>query len=1011
MKQILLILAFFIGTISYAEAQTGREVHGTVIDSTKQTLPGSTIKLTSDLNDNITTSVMGDGRFSFTGIKGTKLTLTVTSIGFEGLIKHYTIPAGNQPADVGAITLKAEAHQLGAVTVVGTASPVVIKEDTVQYNIKALNLRANATLEDALKKSTGVDVDASTGAITAQGQAVTKVRINGKDYMGGDVTSLTRNLPADLAENMQIVDDYGDQANLTGIKTGEPQKVLNITIRADKNYGYSLQGTVGDGQDLLPKNQDNVDSSLPKQDNQNRYLGSLNYFKFKGNQQISILGNINNTNLNTFSFGGGGGAGGNFGGGGGGGGRGNAARASGGATSNQNGITTARSIGGNYRDQWGKSVSVYGSYSFADNDTYTTSNIIQENNTQGRDAQGNPQKITNNTNQSSVQNDNNINHRFTFNMEYKPDTVNYLKVTPSFSYAKSLTTSNEQVSQISSIATRNISYNSSTYANSSSPNAGITALYNHRFNGHGRNLSINLTGSTSKNDQAQNPVYIYTLGSTGIPTNQLIDVNSRTNATGATVSYIEPLGRVSFLEFNYAYNHSYTSSDKVTQSFLTGSGYSFDPNYSNNFNFTFITHRAGISFRVVKPKFNYTLGAGIQPAILDGKNENVVKTPIIIDNVTVIPTNTHQSTVNFAPTARFVYNFSRSQTFSAFYNGNNNQPTFNQLQPVVDRSNAFYPVLGNPFLKPEFQNTISLRYNKFSFQTGDLIFTNLSFTQTNNKIVTNLISIPQSAALNNNAFYKPLQNTNLTTYQNVDGYYSGSGQVTYAKPWQNRRYTLYLRGTVSYTNNVAYVGSVDSTTAIQTSAKNIAKNWNYTPEIRFRTDITNVIDAQIGTSYATNKTNNSIDNDQTALNSNFKTWAITLTGKNYLWKDWTVSYDYYRNNFYGFQVPVKPTNILNGYVERRFLKNYAGTIRAGVYDLLNQNRGYTSSSTATSTTQSSVNRLGRYFLVTFTIRLQKFAGRPQGGGDNPGGDRGGRGGFGGGPGGGGQGGPGGPTIY
>ena len=1001
MKKILILLAFFIGTLTYVEAQTGRTVYGTVVDSTKQTLPGSTVKLTSDLNDNVTTSVTGDGKFSFTGIKGTKLNLTVTSIGFEGLIKHYTIPAGNQPADVGAITLKAEAHQLGAVTVVGTTNPVVIKEDTVQYNIKALNLRANATLEDALKKSVGVDVDPSTGAVTAQGQAVTKVRINGKDYMGGDVTSLTRNLPADLAENMQIVDDYGDQANLTGIKTGEPQKVLNITIRADKNYGYSLQATAGDGQDLLPKNQDTDANSLPKQENQNRYLGSVNYFKFKGNQQISILGNINNTNLNTFSFGGGGGAGGNFGGGGGGGGRGNASRGSGGATSNQNGITTARSIGGNYRDQWGKSVSVYGSYSFADNDTYTTSNIIQSNSG----------PLSSNTNQSSIQNDNNINHRFTFNLEYKPDTINYLKVTPTFSYAKSLTMSNEQVTQLSSDTTRNIAYNSRTYANSSSPNGGITALYNHRFNSYGRNLSVNLTANSSKNEQSQNPIYMYTLGSTAVPTNQLIDVNSRTTSAGATVSYIEPLSRVSFLEFNYAYNNSYTTSDKVAQTFLNGAGYTFDPNYSNNFNFTFITHRAGVSFRVVKPKFNYTLGAGVQPAILDGKNENIVKTPIIIDNVTITPTNTNQTTFNFAPTARFVYNFSRSQTFSAFYNGNNNQPTFNQLQPVVDRSNAFYPVLGNPFLKPEFQNTISFRYNKFSFQTGDLIFTNLQFTQTSNKIVTNLIAIPRSAALNNNAFYKPLQNTNLTTYQNVDGYYSGSGQVTYAKPWQNRRYTLYLRGSVSYTNNVAYVGSVDSTTAIQTSEKNIAKNWNYTPEIRFRTDITNVIDAQLGTSYSINKTDNSINNSLTAINSNFRTWAITLTGKNYLWKNYTLSYDYYHNNFYGYQVPVKPTNILNGYVERRFLKNYAGTIRAGVYDLLNQNRGYTSSASGTSTTQSSVNRLGRYFLVTFTLRLQKFAGRPQGGDQNDGGGR--RGGFGGGPGGGGPagGGPGGPTIY
>jgi uncharacterized membrane protein YgcG len=1003
MKRFYAFLAVLLGLATYTHAQTSREVHGMVVDSTKQTLPGSTIKLTSEANDNINGSVGSDGKFSLTGVKGTKLNLTITSIGYEGLIKHYTIPAVGQSADLGTIVLKSEARQLNVVTVVGAVNPVVIKEDTVQYNIKALNLRANATLEDALKKSTGVDVDASTGAITAQGQSVTKVRINGKDYMGGDVTSLTRNLPADLAENMQIVDDYGDQANLTGIKTGEPQKVLNITIRKDKNYGNSLQLTAGDGQDLLPKSQTNNSSFLQPQDNKNRYLGSLNYFKFKGDQQISILGNLNNTNQNTFAFsGGGGGAGGNFGGGGGGGGRGNGARggiASG--TSNQNGITTARSIGGNYRDQWGKSLSVYGSYSFADNNTYTTSNIIQEN----------TGALSSITRQNSIQNDNSINHRFTFNMEYRPDTVNYLKITPTFSYSKTLTTSNEDVSQQSSTASRNLAYTSKTYANSSSPNAGIIALYNHRFNSHGRNFSLNLTANTSQNNQAQNPIYVYSTGRATVPLNQLIDVNSTTNALGATASYIEPLSKVSYLEFNYSLNRSYTTSNKATDSLVTNtSNYNFNPEFSNNFNFTFTTHRAGLSFRVIKPKYNYTLGAGVQPAILSGNNRNLNVNPIIINNQLITPTNTHQTTINFAPQARFVYNFSRSQTFSANYNGNNNIPTFNQLQPVVDRSNAFYPVLGNPLLKPEFQNTISFRYNKFSFQSGDLIFTNLQFTQTNNKIVTNLIAIPQSAALNNNAFYKPLQNTNLTTYQNVDGYYSGSGQVTYAKPWHSRRYTLYLRGTVGYTNNIGYVGSVDSTTAIESSQKNIAKNWNYTPDIRFRTDITDIIDAQAGISYSVNRTNNSINNNLTALNSNFKTLVLTVTGKNYLWKNWTVSYDYYRNNFYGYSVPVAPTNILNGYLERRFLKNYAGTIRAGVFDILNQNKGYTSNATGTSVTQSSTNRLGRYFLVTFTLRLQKFAGRPQGGGE--GGDRGGRPG-----GGGGQGGPGGggfgggPSIY
>jgi hypothetical protein len=92
--------------------------------------------------------------------------------------------------------------------------------------------------------------------------------------------------------------------------------------------------------------------------NDNRYVGLVNFFKFKGDQQISVLGSINNTNVNTFSFGtatGGAAGGGGFGGGGGGGGRGNALRGgSTGSTTNANGITNAHSIGLNFSDQWGK---------------------------------------------------------------------------------------------------------------------------------------------------------------------------------------------------------------------------------------------------------------------------------------------------------------------------------------------------------------------------------------------------------------------------------------------------------------------------------------------------------------------------------------------------------------------------------------------------------------------------------------------------------------------------------
>ncbi len=1006
MKHLLLILSLCCITALQSQAQTARPVLGTVVDSTRQTLPGTTIVLTSDRGDSVSTAANAQGRFIFPAVKGSKISLLLRSIGYQTVRKRFTLTADGKAAELGNIVLQTDATQLQTVNVVGKAIPIVVKEDTVQYNASAYKVREGAPVEDLLKKLPGVDVDAN-GNVSAQGKSITKVRVNGKDVFGGDVQTITKNLPADIVENMQVVDDYGDQANLTGIRTGEPNKILNITIRKDKNYGYFGQLTAGDGSDAVP---------APATNN-NRYLVSGNLFTFNGDRQIAVIGSLNNTNANTFSFssgnaggGGGRGAGGNFGGGGGvGGGRGNASRGSGAATSSLatavDGLNTARSIGGNFRDQWGKKLTVYGSYSFADNDTYiTTQNLQTFYNSTNRV-----------NNQYSIENDNSINHRLTWNMEWKPDTVNYLKVTPTFSYSKGLTTSFDSVNTTTTsnnMVPQTIRYNTNIYANSSSPSLGITALYNHKFP-HRRNLSITFNANTSRSDQTQQPTYTYLINRLNPPANQLVTTNSRTNSYGLTFSYIEPLSKVSYLELNYAFNHSNTATDKIADSLNTSGTYVNYPLFSNNFKFDFVTNRVALNYRVVEAKYNYTLGVGILPATLDGYSPTAaaqgIQQGIDYDG------HTRVTTVNFSPTARFTYNFARSNTLNFNYNGSSNQPSFSQLQPVVDFSNSQFPVQGNPFLKPSYSNNFNLRYNKFSIQTGNVLFTGVSFNQISNQIVNNTISYPSkftAEALKADPTLINYKDAIKTEYKNANGYYTLNGNITYVKPWHERRYSLFLTGNATYTNNVGYLQNVDSTNTRSVLQENITRSLTFTPGFRFRTDITNVVDVQVFTNYAISRYNTSIKTSTTDIGNNIRTLSFGVNGKNYLWKDWTVSYDFSRLVNYGYTIAVPNPNILNAYVERRFLKNHVATLRASVFDAFNQNSGFTVTPGSTSNTQTLTNRLGRYYLLTLTIRLQKFAGRSpmqqdrgnfrrgEGGGD--------RGGFGGPGGGGPPGGGGGP---
>ncbi|WP_428328688.1 outer membrane beta-barrel protein [Mucilaginibacter sp.] len=872
------LLYFFIAALllisTQSFAQTGRDVHGTVQDSTKLTLPGSTIKLLTD-KDSLTTVTDAKGTFVFTGVKASQFSLVVQSIGYEPIKRRMVLDNTNNPVFLKPIILKASTTMLNTVTI-SDVLPIKIKEDTVEFNAAAYKVRDGAPVEDVIRKIPGADVD-KDGNITFRGKSVTKVRVNGKDFFGGDLKTATQNLPADAVQNVQMVNDYGDQANLTGIKTGEPETVLNINIKPSRNHGYFGQASAGAGQDAIPQIDGSKDGT--------RYIAQANLFNFNDNQQIAVLGNLNNTNTNLFNFGG---PGGRSGGGGG----------PPGSNNVTNGITTARSIGFNYRDSWGKKITVYGSYSFSDNSVNTISSTIQNN-----ISLDNPSV----NNQSSTQNDEKKNHRFNFNLEYKPDTLNFLKVTPSYSYAGVNTTQDgSNILKNNAGIVSDYTFNSLT--NSSAPNYGVNALYNHRFNGHGRNFSINIGAGRSTSNTYQNPVYTYIQGAANAPLDQFINTNSHTDTLGTSISYIEPLSKKSYVEVNYSYHHGYTTADKLTDTLANDNTVNRYDLLSNNYNFTFITNRFGLNYRFIDKKFNYVLGVTAQPTTLNGYSPTTGK-------------STSVSTFNLSPNAHYIYNFSRTQSISANYSGSSNQPTYSELQPVTDFSNASYPITGNPDLKPEYNNSFSFRYNKFNFESGNVFFSNLSFTQTDNKIVSNTITYPSGYTPN-----PKLSSTIETQYKNASGYYTAQGFYVFAKPWEKRKYNLFFIGNASYSNNISYITNVDPTTLDFTTEKNIAKTIVLSQGIRFRVDITDVIDAELNTTYAINSSKNSIT--QTGINDNFRSWILGVNGKNYVWKDWTWSYDYTKTLYYGYKGATNP-NILNTYVERRFLKGNMATLGNG----------------------------------------------------------------------------------
>lgn len=911
-------------SVSDVLAQTGRTVQGMLRDDESRVVSGASVRLEGD-KDTLGTSASPAGIFIFNHVKSETFTVKVSSLGFESYEKQFSFSPGQDKMMIPSFQLKGIPNMLEEVVVDGVVT-VQVKGDTIEYSTKDLKLREGALAEDALKRLEGVEVD-KDGTVTAQGEQITRVRINGKDFFGGDVKTATQNLPADIVNKMQVIEDYGDMANLTGNKTGDAEKILNIEIDPDKNNGYTSTLRVGYGTD-------------------DRYQTTASIMAMRDKAQLSVLGNLNNINAPLFDF--------NTQGGGarrrqGGGGR----PGGGGMFGGSNGITNTGSIGVNYRQDVSDKVTVYGSYSYGhdDNDALSSSlnKFIYPDSTLDRNTNSNTNTIGNS-------------HRFEANLEWKPSERDFIKVSPQLGYGRTTTVSENFNENL----LNNALYNTeSNYLDgvAKSPNVGVSALYNRRLNDKGRNIFFNMNIASSGTKQDQDRI-IETIVMD--PNNGDMDVDSLYRKTiaemdnkswngGASVSYLEPVSQYGKIEVSYDYNVNSYDNDR-SQNAFNDDGTELDDSryiFSRMYDYSFSTHRFGANYNYNNDKIKYAIGLSAQPTTLDGD--------ALVDGNAI---DIYRSGFNLFPIARFEYKFSRQKSVQLNYSGRSNEPSITQIQPFTDNSNPTSIISGNPDLNAEFQHSIRLRFNSGDFQQGKMFFMVMNGTLTQDKIVSNNIrhSDPELGVVQE------------TSYLNEDGAFNLWGFYHYGRSFKNKVYSLNFMGRASYNNNPSYTDG----------DLNQARNWNLMQGLMFRYLPSENLEINPGVRYNWDHTYNTLNSRSQLMQS----WAPNLVGSVNITPTIIFGADlaktFYQGNAYGDN-----PFIINTYVEKRFLKGQRGTFRLQAFDLLDEQTNISRTVSDIQISDSRTNRLGRYFMLTFTYRLSKFAGgvAPQEGRGGPGGMR------------------------
>jgi len=904
--------------------QTGRVVSGMLRDTESRPISGASVRLMTD-TDTMATSSSNAGFYTFENVKATKFKIRVSSLGFAAFEKEVDFPEGQKEIQVPSFELAVNENQIEEVVIQGVLT-VQVKGDTVEYTTKDLKLREGSVAEDALKKLQGVEVD-KDGNVTAQGESVTKVRINGKDFFGGDVKTATQNLPANIIEKIQVVDDYGDMANLTGNKTGDSEKIINIQIDPKYNKGFMTTLRAGYGSD-------------------DRYQATGMWMGMNNKTQVSVLGNLNNINAPLFDFntmGGGArnrqGGGGRPGGG-------------GGMFGGSSGLTDVGSIGLNIRHDFSEKLKVYGSYSYGHNDNTTLTKSITTYFNEG----GNNQNNSDSTSNSIV-----ASHRFEGNLEWNITDKDYIKITPQFGFNGTDANSEAIGSWLYADGASNTDDKRNEVSSSEVPRYSISGLYNRKLNDKGRNVFMNFNydnaATTSDYDGILDRLVMdpnnANVTMSEIYERTLQEVENKSWNAGASVSYLEPVSKNGKIEISYDFNkNNYTN--KQYQDAYDEDGNPLDNtderflNYHYDQDFAFTTHRIGANYNFENDKVKYSIGAAVQPSLLKGNASSD-------DNSAIID----RSNLNWMPIARFEYKFSRQKNLSINYNGSTTEPTVSQILPYAVGNTSTNITYGNPELNPEFRHRMMMRFRAGDFQKGNTFFAMINGSLTNNKIVSFV----------KREFVSPLGMLSETHYMNEsDPVYNLSSFYHFGKSIKEKTYNLMLMGGVSFNKNISYVAN--DLEAV-TGDKNVVNNWVFNQGLMFRYNPSENFELNPGVRYSYNYTRNTLGD----YNNNVSTWSPTLIGSVNITPTTIFGADLSKsfNSGYGPLTSANPF-IINTYIEQKLLKGQRGTIRFQAFDLLNEQTNLSRTVQENMSLDRQTNRLGRYFMLTLTFKLQKFSG-------------------------------------
>ena len=914
----LLFFACFTSSLTAQSTTISNHLTGKVVskeNNLTEPLPFASVQLLSANDSSFISGTTTDeeGFFKFSITKESNYLVLISSVGFSSHYQLVNITPEKTIYNMGEILLQESSVVLAETSVVAQRREMVVKDDTTEYDASAYKLKENAVVEDLLKRLPGITID-EDGKILVNGKEVKKVMVDGQDFFRSNPNLSVKNIPAEIMEKLQVIEDKSELAKLTGIDDGEENIVINISIHKEKKRGWLVSNNLGIGKEFAGN-----------EENLMRY--SVNSFAARLYQDTQLGIVLNGNNINGMTIGGSGSTSG----------------------SGKPGLNPAFSTGINFSSgkenknspwilngdlSYGQNQNVLDrtsirQYYLEDSTSYQTDTVFQ---------QSHMKEI-----------------RFSAKIENRSIDRWIFSFSPSASYNITYRDNTGNSLLQAGNAGRD-SVNSNSYiSNSTTPNFNMRGLFtvSHNFIKKGRKLSINLDtqyGSSTGEGETNAEYYYYRRRpeSRKVDRDQQWETNSNYFNNRFYASYIEPIAEKHSLQFVYwiRANNLENIKNNFKQDTITGEYSILDLPYSKSLDNLTLTQQLGVSYRGVLSRLSYVFGIDFNPSFI--RSRSFIQNGASSGADSTITYFPGLQTYNFAPVSYMTYNMGKGKNLRFDYRGRSESPSVTQLDPSRDETNPTNIRVGNPDLLPRFTHWSRLRYTDNNRENQQSIHINID----GNYILNDIVSFTD---------YDGETGIKTTSPVNQSGSWNLNGLFMYNRPI-SKLFQLSNYTQSGIRNNIGF-STINSSTGSQ---QNIATTTTLNQELGL-TFKWNWIYLMTKASYRLSNTTYSTENmlaKRISTLGGFLTAQLTLPGS------WTVSSEMNYRLLTGFSEAYNQQELLwNAEISKNFLKNNAGTITLVFNDILRQQLSVSQIISSNYVEDRQFNTLKSFVMLAFSYKF------------------------------------------